>query len=197
MRKIRPCSNVTKKLLACLILATPALVMSQEGDLADKIISQEKSEDIAKIEEVVKQQREMEADNFKMSADQAYKEGDLRLAIEEYTKAIDKYKRVSSSEPRVINKLKESQQMLGLVYRTLAEKLIVKAQEDLSVELYNEADKVLLEALKFDPTMDTYVIAKRAEIAEKRLEAERVEGIDAKGYALQAAARKEEKKMAC
>jgi len=84
--------------------------------------------------------------------------------------------------------------MLGMVYRKQAERLIKKAEADLSVKLFEEADAVLLKALEFDPNMDQYVSQKRAEVAEKKLEAERIEAIDAKGLAKEAAKRKEEKK---
>ena len=195
MNNLKLCSSVSKKLVACALLATPLLANAQDpAAVADKVIGKEQTADLSKVEQAIKQQRELEADNLKMSAEKAHKEGDYNQSIEDYVKAIDKYKKVSSSEPRVLNKLKDSENMLSMVYRKQAERLIKKADADLSVKLFEEADAVLLKALEFDPNMDQYVSRKRAEIAEKKLEAERIDAIDARGLAKEAAARKEEKK---
>ena len=195
MNNLKLCSSLSRKLLACALVATPLITNAQDpADIAEKVIGNEQPAALNKAEEAIKQQRELEADNLKMSAEEAHKEGNFNQAIDDYTKAIDKYKRVSSSEPRVLSKLKESETMLGMVYRKQAERLIKKAEADLSVRLFEEADAVLLKALEFDANLDQYVSQKRAEIAEKRLEAERIAAIDAKGLAEDAAKRKEEKK---
>ena len=84
--------------------------------------------------------------------------------------------------------------MLSMVYKKQAEKMIKEAEIDESVALFEAADKILLKALEYDPTMDQYVSQKRADVAEKRIRAERIAAIDAKGMAQQAAKRKEETK---
>ena len=112
MNNLKLCSSVSKKLVACVLVAAPFLVNAQDpsAELADKVIANEvQTADQAKVEAAVKQQRELEADEYKMNAEKAHKEGDFPKAIGEYKKAIDRYKKVSSSEPRVLNKLKDSE----------------------------------------------------------------------------------------
>jgi len=77
MNNLKLCSSVSKKLVACALLATPLLATAQDpADVADKVIGNEQPADLSKVEQAIKQQRELEADNLKMSAEKAHKEGD-------------------------------------------------------------------------------------------------------------------------
>lgn len=186
MNDLKLCSSLSKKLVACVLLANPLFFSLNAQDkadaVADQAISDSKSKsDLSRIEEALKQQRELEADNRKMSAENAFKEGNYEQSIEDYLNAIDKYKKVSSSEPRVVQKLKESEMGLGKVYKLHADNLIKEAEKNESVKLFEQAEVLLDEVLKFDKNMDQYVSEKKKEILEKKIEAERIEKIDAKG----------------
>ena len=197
MNDLRLCNSISRKLVACVLLANP-IFFSNAQDKADaiagEVISKEaQSVSDGRIEQALKQQKELQADNLKMSAEKSYKEGNYAQAIEDYLQAIDKYKRVSSSEPRVLSKLKDSNTMLGRTYKKYAEVLIKKAESEASVNLFEQADALLLETLKFIPELDQYISKRRAELNISKLAAERTEAVDASGLKRQAAIRTEEK----
>jgi len=58
------------------------------------------------------------------------------------------YQKSSASEKRIINKIKNSRLNLITTYKALAEQMIKKAEKESSVELFNKAEKLLLEAKK-------------------------------------------------
>jgi type II secretory pathway component GspD/PulD (secretin)/tetratricopeptide (TPR) repeat protein len=183
--------------VACVLLANP-IFFSNAQDKADAIAGEVISKEVqsvsaGRVEQALKQQKELQGDNLKMSAEKAYKEGDYAQAIEDYLQAVDKYKRVSSSEPRVLSKLKDSNTMLGRTYKKHAEVLLKKAESEASVNLFEQADALLLKALEFTPELDQYISKRRAELSVSKLAAERAEAVDASGLKRQAAIRKEEK----
>ena len=106
----------------------------------------EGKEDAARIEILLRQQRELEADELILIADKNYKEGNYEEAVEGYKKAISLYSKSSASEKRIINKLNSSRLSLYKAYRSLADKLIKQAEKESSVELFDKAKKLLAEA---------------------------------------------------
>ena len=104
MYNLRLCSSVSKKLLACALLVNPVFSsFSQEEPIPVEV---KNPEQVKKMEEAIKQLRELQADNKKISAEEAHKDGNFIKAIEDFITAIDNYKKVSSSEPRILQKLK-------------------------------------------------------------------------------------------
>ena len=186
MSDLKLCSSISKKLIACVLLANPIFLSANAQDkpeaVAKEAISNNTAKgDLSRIEEALKQQRELEADNKKLKADLAFKEGNLEEAIDEYLGAIDKYKKVSSSEPRVVQKQKTTEAALSTVYKLHAENLIKEAEKNESVKLFEQAEILLDEVVKFDKNLDQFVSEKKKEISEKKLKAEIIEKIDYKG----------------
>jgi general secretion pathway protein D len=197
MNSVRLLSSVPIKLVACVLLSNP--VLSNAGDKADSIAGEVLGREVqaissnSQIEQALKQQRELNGDLLKLAAEKAYKEGDYDEAIKGYLQATVKYKGVSSSEPRILSKLQDIQDMLNLTYKKHAEVLVKKAESEASINLFEQADAVLLEALEYNPNLDQYISKKRKELAASKFIAERVVAVNAKGLKKQAAVRSEEK----
>ncbi|MCM8540911.1 MAG: hypothetical protein NE328_11605 [Lentisphaeraceae bacterium] len=100
----------------------------------------------AKIEIVLRQQRELEADELMLIGKKSLKEGRYEEAINKYKKAISLYEKSSASEKRVTTKIAQSRTLLVDTYKTYAGKVIKEAEKESSVELYNKAEKLLSEA---------------------------------------------------
>jgi len=108
----------------------------------------EKDSKAAEVEIILRQQRELEADELILLANKNQKEGRFEEAKKAYSKAIMLYQKSSASEKRIINKIKNSRLNLITTYKALAEQMIKKAEKESSVELFNKAEKLLLEAKK-------------------------------------------------
>lgn len=128
-----------KYLLIILILWTPLL----HGE------SKEESEDAKKavrIELVLRQQRELEADGLILVGRKSLEEGRHEEALNHFKKAISLYEKSSASEKRVTVKIDQSRILLVNTYKIYAGKVIKEADKESSVELYNKAEKLLSEA---------------------------------------------------
>lgn len=113
-----------------------------------EIITNEGKDDAAKIEIVLRQQRELEADQLILTADKNMKGGSYFEAIETYKKAIPLYLKSSASEKRIINKVRKSRLSLANSYKLYAEQILKQAEKESSVELFNKAKGLLNEASK-------------------------------------------------
>ena len=106
------------------------------------------SKDTAKIEMILRQQRELEANELMLNGKKHQIEGRLEDALSCYSKAIHLYEKSSSSEKRIINRINDSRILLVSVYKSLADKVITQAEKESSVELFDKAKALLNEAQK-------------------------------------------------
>ena len=195
MNDSKLCSTISKKLALCALLSMPYLSVAQAqqdtGKLADQIIGNDGS--LSKVEEAIKQQKELEGDSLKLTAEKAYRIGDLSDALENFKKAISTYKKVSASEERILKKIQDSSKKLSEVYKKFALQLTEEADKNLSVDKFDEAIETLDQALKFNPELDQFVAAQKRRVIELRKEAERVAAINAKGLEIEHKKLQEEK----
>ncbi len=102
--------------------------------------------DAAKIEMILRQQRELEANQLVLTANKDHKEGRFEDAINNYLKAIRLYEKSSAAEKRIITKINNSRIMLLRSYKSLANQIIKQAEKENSAELFTEAEGLLLKA---------------------------------------------------
>ena len=116
------------------------------------ILAEDKSgsSDAAKIEMILRQQRELEANELILTARKHHEEGRFERAIGNYIKAVHLYEKSSASEKRIINKIKEANALLVDAYKKLAGEIMKKAEKESSVELFEKAEKILLKAQKLN-----------------------------------------------
>ena len=183
MNDSKLCSTVYKKLALCALLTLPyvnnAHAQQDSNKVADKVIGKEPA--LSRVEAAIKQQKELEGDSLKMSAEEAMRDGNLSEAVEKFSAAVSTYKKVSSSEPRILNKIKDASTNLSSIYKKFALQLIEEADKNLSVDQFDEAMETLERALSFNPDLDQFVSAQKRRILELRKEAERVAAVNAKG----------------
>ena len=196
MNDSKLCSTISKKLAFAALLSIPGwhAVHAQQdsSEIADKIISDDQS--LSKVEEAMKQQKELEADSLKLKGEKAHSIGDLPSAIENFKRAITAYRKVSSSEKRILDKIKDSSNSLSEIYKKLALQLTEEADKNLSVKKFDEALATLDQAVEFNPALDKFVAEHKRKILELRVEAERVAAIDAVGLEEEYKKLQEEKK---
>lgn len=183
MNDSKLCSTVYKKLALCALLTLPyvnnAQAQQDSNKVADKIIGNEPA--LSRVEAAIKQQKELEGDSLKMNAEEAMRGGNLSEAVDKFTAAINTYKKVSSSEPRIISKIKDASNNLSSIYKKFAVQLIAEADKNLSVDQFDEAMETLERALAFNPDLDKFVSEQKRKIIDLRKDAERVAAVNAKG----------------
>lgn len=106
----------------------------------------EDSKDAAKIEIILRQQRELEANELILAANKHHKEGRLEEAATNFSKAIKLYEKSSTSEKRILTKIYNSKVRLICIYKGLADKMIKEAEKAASVEQFEQAEKLLQKA---------------------------------------------------
>ena len=116
------------------------------GIYADEPKNNEGKDDAARIEILLRQQRELEADELILGAVKSKKEGNFEEAINGFRKAISLYLKSSLSEKRIINKVNNSRMNLLQCCKAYADQLIKQAEKESSVELFDKAKKFLNEA---------------------------------------------------
>ena len=127
--------------LLILLMATSPLVLAEEK-------KEDSNKDTARIEILLRQQRELEADELLLVAKKNQKEGNFEDAIRDYKKSIDLYRKSSSSDKRIIRKVTISRMLLSSTYKTYAVAIIKEAEKNSSVELFEKAKSILNEAKK-------------------------------------------------
>ena len=110
------------------------------------LLSASDKKDAAKIEIILRQQRELEANELSLEAKKDQKEGRFEKAAEKYSKAINLYEKSSASEKRIISKINNNRILLVSVYKSIAKNIMVQAEKESSVELFEKAEKFLLKA---------------------------------------------------
>ena len=125
-------------LVLMVILTTQAFAESKKDEIKKA----------ADIEKILRQQRELEADELLVRGQKEQKIGDYEDALENYKKAIHLYEKSSASEKRIMTKITNSKILLAQSYKLYAEKVIKQADKESSVKLYNKAEKLLLAAKK-------------------------------------------------
>lgn len=114
--------------------------------------AQEKKENVdeetARIEILLRQQRELEADELLLVAKKNQKDGSYKEAIRDYKKAIALYGKSSTSEKRIIVKINNSRALLSNSYKAFALEVMKQAEKASSVELFDKAKSLLEEAKK-------------------------------------------------
>lgn len=127
--------------LLILFMATSPLTFAEEK-------KEDSNNDTARIEILLRQQRELEADELFLVAIKNQKEGNFEDAIRDYTKAIELYRKSSSSDKRIIRKVLNSRILLSSTYKTYAVAIIKQAEKSSSVELFEKAKLLLNQAKK-------------------------------------------------
>ena len=131
------------KLLIIFLLATSILIPAEQKKKQSK-------KDAAQIELLLRQQRELEADELILAATKNLNEGNFIDAEAGFKKAISLYQKSSSSEKRITAKITQTRILLVNSLKKRAEKLIKQADKESSVKLYNKAEQILLEAKKIN-----------------------------------------------
>ena len=103
-------------------------------------------EKAAKIEIVLRQQRELEADSLCKNATEAQKNSDYEDASEQLTKAIKLYEKSSASSQRILTKKQHTLARLALIYKLYGQQVLDQADKEKSTALYDKADKLFLKA---------------------------------------------------
>ena len=103
-------------------------------------------EKAAKIELIIRQQRELEADLLCKNAVQAQKSSHYEAASEKLTKAISLYEKSSASSQRILAKKQQTLTRLALVYKLHGQQVLDKADAEKSPTLYDKSSKLFLKA---------------------------------------------------
>jgi len=198
MNNLSLCASITKKLVACALLASPLMstVAAQEAAEAvanEAINNKEDAASLAKANRITKQQKELEADSVIASAAKHFSAGDYANSIEAYNTAIDSYRKVSMTNGRVVLKTRAAEKKLATVYKAYAESLIADANKSFELNLYQDAEKMLDKALLYDKSFDMYVSNRKKSLIAKKKIAFRKKSIGAEEMDANYAALKEEK----
>lgn len=150
-------------------------LLGQDADkLADGVIKNKPEavdpEKVKKIDEILRQQNELEGDGLVLEAGELLKFSRFEEAAEKFESAIGKYKRVSKSEPAILKKIEEAEKQQSRALRLYADQLVKEAIENSdenSLTAFDKAIGKLQQAKKLDPTRSAEIDAQLKALDEK------------------------------
>lgn len=108
---------------------------------------------IKKIDEILRQQNELEGDGLILEAGELLKFSRFEEAAEKFAEAVGKYQRVSKSEASILKKISEAEQQQSRALRLFADQLVVEAVQNAdenSLTAFDKAIGKLQQAKKLD-----------------------------------------------
>jgi len=167
--------------VAALGLSFP--LMGQDKPAETKPETVVESEKTRKIQAILKQQFELEADGLVAQAGKNLKVGNFVKAEELYKKADLMYKKASKSEPRVMTKIAQVKIQRARALRFEADRLIKQAMSDKggnSKEAFDNAISNLKSALTLDDTRRAEITAEIVKIKKQKDRYIHFSNVDAK-----------------
>ena len=162
-------------LVAALSLSSP--LMAQDGvaeKIADDAINNqlppENAEKVKKIEEILKQQYELEGDTLVMEAQELVKHKSYEKASDKFNAAKNRYEKVSKSEPSVLKKIADVDKMHSHTLRLYADQLVKEAAmnaDENSSTAFDKALGKLNQAKLLDPKRTAEIDAQIKVVKEK------------------------------
>ena len=126
---------------------------------------------VKKIDEILRQQSELEGDGLILEAGELLKFSRFEEAAEKFAEAIGKYQRVSKSEASILKKIAEAEQQQSRALRFFADQLVVEAVENADENSLTAFDKAIgkLQQAKNLDSARTAEIDKQIKIVEEKI----------------------------
>ena len=165
-----------KRLMALVaVLGLSSSTMAQDADkvAADALNNKPAAvnpDKVKKIDEILRQQSELEGDGLILEAGELLKFSRFEEAAEKFAEAIGKYQRVSKSEASILKKVSEAEKQQSRALRLFADQLVVEAVQNAdenSLTAFDKAIGKLQQAKKLDGSRVAEIDAQVKAIEEK------------------------------